>query len=155
MPTGKYENADPDKLGADLMGAGSGGGSWAPGFGVTLTKKIKPFVLHADTVISFPQRVSVDGVKTRYADYLNYDFGIEYLLPKGFNLMLETNGFLQGDRKEDGERSPGSDVNYLTVAPGIGWSNDNIQTLIAYQRVLTGTNTDANDSIIATFVYTF
>lgn len=155
MPTGKYENADPDKLGADLMGATSGGGSWDQGFGVTLTKKIKPFVFHADTIYSFPQQVFVDGVKTHYANWLNYDFGVEYFLPKGFNLMFEVNGFLQGDRREDGARTPGSDVNYLTIAPGIGWSNDKIQTLIAYQRVLTGTNTDANDSIIATFVYTF
>lgn len=155
MPTGKYENADPDKLGVDLMGAASGGGSWDPGLGVTLTKKIKPFVFHADTIYSFPQQVFVNGVKTRYANYLNYDFGVEYFLPRSFNLMFEVNGFLQGDRREDGARTSGSDVNYLTIAPGIGWSNDLIQTLIVYQRVLIGTNTDANDSIIATFVYTF
>ncbi len=155
MPTGKYENADPDKLGTDLMGATSGGGSWDPGFGVALTKRIKPFIFHADTTYSFPQQVFVDSVKTRYANYLNYDLGVEYILPKGFNLMFEVNGFLQGDRREDGARTPGSDVNYLTIAPGIGWSNDKIQTLIAYQRVVTGTNTDANDSFVATFVYTF
>ena len=69
--------------------------------------------------------------------------------------MFEVNGFLQGDRRENGSMTPGSDVNYLTIAPGIGWSNDKIQTLIAYQRVVTGTNTDANDSVVATFVYTF
>lgn len=103
MPTGKYENADPKKLGADLMGATSGGGSWDPGFGVILTKKIKPFVFHVDTIYSFPQQVSVDGVKTRYTNYLNYDFGLEYILPKGFNFMFEVNGFLQGDRRGKGE----------------------------------------------------
>ncbi|PIU41370.1 MAG: hypothetical protein COS99_05780 [Candidatus Omnitrophica bacterium CG07_land_8_20_14_0_80_42_15] len=151
MPTGKYENADPDKLGADLMGDGS----WDQGLGINLAKKLKPFILYADATYSISQQVYVDGIKTRYADYLNYDFGVEYFLPKGFNLMFEVNGFLQGDRREDGARTPGSDVNYLTIAPGIGWSNDKIQTLITYQRILTGTNTDANDSIVATFVYTF
>jgi hypothetical protein len=155
MPTGKYENADPDKLGADLMGATSGGGSWDQGLGINLTKKLKPFIIHADATYSFPQQVFVDDIKTRYANYLNYDFGVEYFLPKGFNLMFEVNGFLQGDRREDGARTPGSDVNYLTIAPGIGWSNDKIQTLITYQRVVAGTNTDANDSVVATFVYTF
>ena len=155
IPTGKYENADPDKLGVDLMGAGSGGGSWDQSFGINLSKKLKPFIFHADTVYSFPQQVRVDGVKTRYANYLNYDFGVEYFLPQGFNLMFEVNGFLQGDRKEDGAKTPGSDIHYFTLAPGLGWSNDKIQSLIAYQRVLTGTNTDANDSIVFTFVYTF
>jgi len=155
MPTGKYERSDADKLGADLMGATSGGGSWDPGFGVTLTKKIKPFVFHADTTYSFPQQVFVDGVKTRYANYLNYDFGVEYVLPKGFNLMLEANGFLQGDKLRDGARTPSTDIVYLTIAPGIGWSCGTIQILIAYQRVVIGANTDANDSMVLTLVYTF
>ncbi|MCX5715631.1 MAG: transporter [Candidatus Omnitrophica bacterium] len=155
IPTGKYENADPDKLGADLMGATSGGGSWDQGIGLNLTKKLKPFIFHADAIYSFPQQVRVDGVKTHYANYLNYDFGVEYFLLKGLNLMFEANGFLQPDKKEDGAKIPGSDVNYLAVSSGIGWSNDKIQTLIAYQRVVAGTNTDANDSAIFTFVYTF
>lgn len=155
VPTGKYQHADPNKLGTDLMGATSGGGSWDPGFGINLTKKLKPFIFHADTIYNFPQKVRIDGVKTNYGNYLNYDFAVEYFLPKGFNLMLECNGFLQGDKKEDGERIPASDIRYLTIAPGIGWSNKKIQTLLAYQRTLTGTNTDANDSIVFTFAYTF
>ncbi len=155
MPTGNYENADSDKLGADLMGAGSGGGSWDQGFGIDLTKKLKPFIFHADATYSIPQQVFVDKVKTRYANYLNYDLGVEYYLPKGFNLMFEVNGFLQADRREDGARLVDSNINYLTIAPGIGWSNNMIQTLIAYQRVVTGTNADANDSVVVTFVYTF
>ena len=155
IPTGKYQHANPDRSGTDLMGATSGGGSWDQGVGIILTKKLKPFILHSDFIYSFPQEVKVEGVKTRYANYLNYDFGIEYFLPKGFNLMLEANGFLQGDKKEDGEMKPSSDINYLTITPGIGWSNDKIQMLLAYQRVVTGTNTDANDSVVLTCVYTF
>ena len=155
MPTGKYQHADPDKLGTDLMGATSGGGSWDPGFGFNLTKKIKPFVFHADAVFSFPQKVRVNGVKTIYGKYLNYDVGVEYFLPKGFNLMLESNGFLQGDKWQDSGRIPSTDIRYLTIAPGIGWSCDKFQTLLAYQRVVIGTNTDANDSIVFTLVYTF
>lgn len=155
MPTGKYENANSDKLGADLMGATSGGGSWDQGFGISLTKKLKPFIFHADAIYSFPQQVYVDDIKTRYANYLNYDFGLEYFLSKGFNLMFEVSGFSQGDKKEDGTKTPSSNIKYLTIAPGIGWSNDKIQTLIAYQRVVIGANTDANDSVVITCVYAF
>ena len=155
LPTGKYEHADPDKLGTDLMGATSGGGSYDTGYGLNLTKKLKPVMLHLDIIYSVPNEVSVDGVKTKYDNYLNYDFGIEYFLPKGFNLLLEFNGFTQGNMWEDGEAISDSQINYFSMAPGIGWSNDKLQTLLAYQRTLTGANTDANDSIIFTFVLTF
>jgi hypothetical protein len=151
MPTGKYQHLDPDKLEADSMG----NGSWDPGFGFTLTKKLKPFIFHADAIFSFPQKIMLDGVKTRYASYTNYDFGVEYFLPKGFNLLLEANGCLQGDTWEDGQRIVSTAVNYLTISPGIGWSCDKVQLLLAYQRVVTGTNTDANDSVVLTGVYTF
>lgn len=155
VPTGKYQHVDPNKLGTDLMGAASGGGSWDPGFGLTLTKKFKPFIFHADAVYSFPQKVMVDKVKTIYGKYLNYDIGVEYFMPKGFNLMLEANGFLQGDKWQDGDRQSSTDIRYLTIAPSIGWSCDKIQALLAYQRVVTGTNVDANDSVVVTCVYTF
>lgn len=151
MPTGKYQHLNPDKLGTDSMGTGS----WDPAFGVIITKRLKPLVIHADAVFSFPQKVMIDKIKTKYANYANYDFGVEYFLPKGFNLMLEANGYLQGDTWEDGATTPGTSTQYLNICPGIGWSNDKIQTLLAYQRTLIGKNTDANDSIIVTCVYTF
>lgn len=155
IPTAKYQKADADKLGTDLMGAPSGGGSYDHGYGINLTKKLKPFIIHADAIYSFPLERKVDGVKTRYGRYLNYDFGIEYFLPKSFNLMLEFNGLLQGNKIEDSERIPASDIKYFSVAPGIGWSSEKIQTLLAYQRTLAGTNTEANDSVILTVVYAF
>ncbi|MEW6170884.1 MAG: transporter [Candidatus Omnitrophota bacterium] len=155
FPTGKYQKLNPEKLGTDLMGATSGGGSYDLGVGVSLTKKMKPFVLHFDTTYNFPQKTKIDDLKIQYANYLNYDFGIEYFLPKGFNLMLEFNGFLQGDRRQDKEKIVNSNIEYLTIVPGIGWSCQKIQFLLSYQRVLVGTNTDANDSVVFTFVYTF
>ncbi|MDP2928130.1 MAG: transporter [Candidatus Omnitrophota bacterium] len=151
IPTGKYQHLNPDKLETDSMG----NGSWDPGFGFNLTKKLKPFIFHADAIFSFSQKVMIDGVKTRYASYANYDFGVEYFLPKGFNLMLEANGYLQGDTWQDGQRTASTAINYLTISPGVGWSCDKVQLLLAYQRVVLGTNTDANDSIVLTGVYTF
>lgn len=155
FPTGKYEKLDPDKLGTDSMGAVSGGGSFDHGYGFVLTKRFEPFIFHADIVYSFPGGVTVDEVKTAYADYLQYDASVEYFLPHGFNLMFEFNWFTQADKKEDGQRIPGTAVKYLTMCPGIGWSNDTIQLLLAYQRAISGTNVEANDSVVATLVYTF
>ncbi|MBF0485102.1 MAG: transporter [Candidatus Omnitrophica bacterium] len=151
LPTGKYQHGELDKLSSDLMGTGS----WDPGVGIIMTKRMKPFLIHADAIMNFPQHVRVDGDKTQYANYLNCDAAVEYFLPRGFNLMAEVNGLFQGDKKINGEKKPASDTESLTFSPGIGWSNDRIQTLIAYQRTILGTNVDANDSIVATFVYTF
>ena len=158
MPTGKFQHEASEKLEADLMGTGS----WDPGFGLIVTKKIQPFILHADVTYSFPQRVRINGVKTWYANYLNCDLAVEYFLPavkyflpKGFNLMVEANAFFQGDIKADGVRIPNSAVKYLIIAPAIGWSCDKLQILLGYQRVVWGANTDANDSVALTCVYTF
>jgi len=151
FPTGKYQKAGLDKLDTDITGTGS----YDQGYGIILTKRIKPFIFHADAIYNLPFETRVDGVKTKYANCFNYDAGVEYFLPKGFNLLAEVNGFLQGDRKDDGESVPSSDVRLLMIGLGIGWSCDKVQTLIEYQRVVAGTNCDVTDSVLATFVYTF
>jgi len=151
LPTGKYQHLDPEKLGTDSMGTGS----WDPGFGFNFSKKFKPFLFHADVIFSFPQKVMVDGVKTKYASNTNYNFAVEYFLPKGFNLMLEAVGYLQRDTWQDGGRTVSTAENYLMVIPGIGWACDKVQFLLAYQRVVSGVNTDANDSVVLTGTYTF
>jgi len=155
IPTGKYQHLDPNKLGVDLNGATSGPGAWAPGIGIDMTKKLKPFIFHFDYIYSFPQEVSIDGVNTDYANFINSDFSVEYFLIKGFSLMLEANTFWQGDRYQDGARQLSTGVRSLTICPGIGWANDKIQTELAYQRVVLGKNIAANDSIVLTCVYTF
>ncbi len=155
IPTGKYEHADPNKLGADLMGAGTGGGSWDPGLGFILSKTLKPFLLHADASYSVPLRAKVDGVNTTYGQYLNFDAGIEYFLPKGFNLMVEANGIQQDNIKEESRRVRSSGVDSFIVATGFGWSSEKIQTLLGYQRVVAGKNTDANDSVVLTAIFSF
>jgi len=155
VPAGKYEGLDPDKLGSDAMGAASGGGSWDYGCGFLATKKIKPFVLHVDCIYNVPRAVKIDEIKTKYAPYINADIGIEYFLCNGFNLTVECNGFWQDDRKEDGVTLDDSRITAITLAPGIGWSCDTVQTLLTYQRTIDGVNTDANDSVAFTLVYTF
>ncbi|MFA5393283.1 MAG: transporter [Candidatus Ratteibacteria bacterium] len=151
-PTGQYQHGAPGKMGTDLTGSGS----WDYSLGMVITKKIKPFIFHADVIYSIPQETTIDDIKIQYGDYLNYDFAVECFFPKkGPNLVFEINGFQQDGTKEDGGKVADSDGNFLAATAGFGWSNDNIQTLLGYQRVLTGENADANDSVILTCVYTF
>jgi hypothetical protein len=151
FPAGKYQHLDPGKLETDSFGTGS----YDFGAGLIATKKIRPFVLHADLVVNFPREAKIDGVKTMYAPYLNYDLGMEYFFPKGFNLMLEFNGYYQGDTKENGGRVPDSGSRYFTVSPGVGWSHETIQVLLAYQRTPAGVNAEADETFVFTCVYTF
>ena len=151
LPTGKYQHADTDKLETDLMGTGS----YDHGYGLILSKRIKPFILHADATYSITEAVRVDGVETNYGNYLNYDFGIDYFLPKGFDLLFEINGFLQGDKEGDGAKIPASDSNSLTSTTGVSWSNGKFQALLGYQRAHVGANADANDAVVFTLIYPF
>ncbi|MFA5059750.1 MAG: transporter [Candidatus Omnitrophota bacterium] len=151
LPSGPYQKLEAEKLETDSFGTGS----YEHGYGFVLTKRFKPFIFHADAIYSFPLVTKVDEVKTQYGNSLAYDIGVEYFLPKGFNLLFELNGYTQGDTKQDGDKIPANDSSYVLAVPGIGWSNDSIQTLLAYQRTIFGENTDANDSIVMTIIYNF
>lgn len=151
MPTGKYEDANPNKLGTDLMGTGS----YDHGYGIIVSKRLNPFVLHSDAIYNFPLETRVDGAETQYGNYLNYDFGVEYFLKNGFNLMLECNGAVQGDKKEDGKKIHDSGRESFVTTIGVSWGTDWIQTLFGYQRTLMGTNADANDAGVFTVVIPF
>jgi len=151
FPTGKYQKLDPDKLGTDSFG----NGAYEPALGLIFTKNLKPFAFHLDTIYTYPLKTKVDGIKTKYGKAINSDFAVEYFLPKGFNLMLEFNGFLQADKKEENKKIPASDTKYFLVSGGIGWSNEKVQLLLDYQRTIWAENADANDSYVFTFVYTF
>ena len=151
LPTGKFEHLNPEVLGTDAMG----NGSYDPGLGIILTKRLKPFIIHADASISQPLKVDVDSVSTKYGTYLNGDAGIECFIYKGLNLLFEANGFYQGKTELAGTKIDETNSEYLMLTPGIGWSNDNLQTLLAYQRIVSGKNTEATEALVLTLVYTF
>jgi hypothetical protein len=151
FPTGTYQKLSPGKLGTDMTGTGS----YDQGYGVILTKKIKPFILHTDFIYNIPARTKIDGVKVGYADYVNLDYAVEYILPKGFSLLLETNYFWQGDQKRNGILAPSTDSSSLLLVPGIGWSSEKVKALICYQRTIAGTNANVNDSFAFTLICTF
>jgi hypothetical protein len=151
LPTGKFENLNPEVLGTDAMGSGS----YDPGLGIILTKRAKPFIIHADAIVSQPLKVDVDNVSTKYGTYLNGDAGMECFIYKGINLLFEVNGFYQGKTDLDGTKIDDSNSEYLMLTPGIGWSNDQVQTLLAYQQIVSGKNTDATAALVLTLVYSF
>lgn len=151
MPTGKFESLNPDALGTDARGSGS----YDPGLGLIMTKRTKPFIIHADASVSQPLKVDVDDMPTKYGTCLNGDIGIECFIYQGLNLLFEANGFYQGKTDLDGTKVDNSNSEYLMLTPGIGWSNDKVQTLLAYQRIVSGKNTDAIAALVLTLVYTF
>lgn len=155
IPSGKYQHADPNKLGTDLMADDTAPGAWENGAGIILTKRVKPFIFHIDVIYNYPYKVKVDEVKTLYGKYLECDLAAEYFLPKGFSFMLELNGLLQGQKEEAGYKVSKSQQRAFMISPGIGWANKSIQMLLAYQRELLGKNNDASDSVVITCVYTF
>jgi hypothetical protein len=151
LPTGKYQNADSTRLGADITGTGS----FDPGFGINLSKKFKQFMIHADVIPGFPLETKVDGKKTQYGMYFNFDLGAEYFIPYGLNLMAETNGYWQAASKIQGNEAAETNNNYLSMCAGFGWSNDKVQTLLAYQRSIIGQNTVVNNGVVFSLVYSF
>ncbi|MBI5209676.1 MAG: hypothetical protein HY927_06885 [Elusimicrobia bacterium] len=151
LPTGKYQEAYGDNLGADIMGTGS----WDHGYGLNMCKRLRPFFLHADTSITFPFGATVDGAVTDYAPYLNYDLAAELVLGRGFNLLAELNGFSQGDVRKSGERIPDTKARFLNMIVGAGWSSDSLQAILGCQRTLRGVNADALDSVVASVVLSF
>lgn len=151
IPMGRFENANPDSLGTDMLGTGS----YDPGVGIILTKKFQPLMLHANLICTVPLKTTVDQVSTKYGAYWNYDAGLEIFISHGFNILLEGNGFAQGKTKTDGASSDDTNSSYIVFGPGIGWSNDQIQTLIALQTTTSGKNTDAINSWVFTVIYSF
>jgi hypothetical protein len=149
LPTGKYQNANSTRLGADITGTGS----FDPGFGINLSKKLKPFMIHADVIPGFPLETKVDGKKTQYGMYLNYDLGAECFFPYGLNLMAEMNGYWQAASKTEDNETAETKNNYLSVCAGFGWSCNKVQTLLAYQRTIAGQNTAVNNGLVFSLVY--
>ncbi len=151
IPTGKFETANPDSLGTDMMGTGS----YDPGLGIILTKNLQPMILYANLICTVPLKATVDQVSTKYGAYWNYDAGMEIFIGHGFNILLEGNGFAQGKTEVEGAAAEDTNISYMIFGPGIGWSNDQVQALIALQTTTSGKNTDAANSWVFTFIYNF
>lgn len=151
IPTGKYENAEPAKLGADITGSGA----WSTGYGLLTQKNFGNFNLYADAYVTTPFRTTVDDVQTKYGAQFNYDFAVEYALPHDFNLLLEFNGVATGRTAYDGVKADGTDTASLNVTPGIGYSRGNISAVVGYQRTISGKNTGAWDTLASMVIICF
>jgi hypothetical protein len=151
VPTGKYQNVDASLLGADLTGKGS----WDMGAGLTLSKRMRPWILHSDLIYSVPLQAQVDNVRTTYGTYLNYDFAGEYFFEPGFNLELELNGVFQSETTTEQGTVPDSSSHLLTLVPAIGWSTQQIQALLGYQVGVLGINAWATRALVLSVMATF
>jgi hypothetical protein len=136
-------------LGADITGKGS----FDHGYGINLTKRLRPFMVHADVIPGFPVETRVDGKRIQYGMYLNYDLGAEYLFLHGLNIMVEMNGYWQAASKIEGVEASDTKNANLSISAGVGWACDNVQTLLAYQRTISGKNTAVINGMVFSLVY--
>lgn len=152
FPTGKYEEADEDKLGGDILGTGSTDYT----YGFSFTKGIKPVVWHLDLLYTnIPSPVKIDGIKIVYDDIYTVNGAFEWIFYKKLNLLGELLWQAQGDSKWDGNYMPSTSKSSLILSIGIGYSEKYWQMLVGYQRTLLGENVDANDIIAGTVIIVF
>ncbi|MDO8536606.1 MAG: transporter [Candidatus Omnitrophota bacterium] len=154
LPTGKYQNADPDKLGGDIIGTGSTDYT----YGLSFTKGAYPIrtLFHLDLLLTnAPSPVRIDGVKTGFSDTYIVNGAFEWIFYKKMNLMGELLWQTQGDKKLDGNWTADTSKSSLILSMGIGYSEKDWQMLVGYQRTLLGENVDANDTIAGTVIINF
>lgn len=150
LPTGKFQNANPDKQGADIVGTGS----WDAGCGFNFTKRLKPVIVHGDVFFTVPSNATVDGAKTEYATYWNYDLAVEYPFSHGMSALVEFNGFYQGNKTVDGVEQ-NNKYKYLNTLMGLTYLKGRMQVYGGYMRTLSGVNAYAYDSALLSLAYTF
>jgi hypothetical protein len=148
LPTGKYQDPDPSKLGTDLTGTGS----CDIGAGLIVAKTFNLLKLHLDAAYSVPIETKIDGQKIKFGDFINWDFGAEFFLPDGFSIIGMVDYLNQGDNKIAGADAPGTDSHYLIISPALGWQTNAAQLFITYQRTIAGKNIDAYDTFILSAV---
>lgn len=152
LPTGKYQKADPSRLGADIIGTGSTDYT----YGFSFTKGIKPVLWHLDLLYTnSPQPVRIDSIKTKFEDNYSVNGAFEWMITEKIDIMSELNWNIQGDKKLDGNRAPNTGKSSLVWGIGIGYSEKDWQMLAGYLRTLLGENVDANDTIGVTVIVTF
>jgi hypothetical protein len=151
FPAGKFEHGNDTKLGTDIMGTGS----YDLTLGLDFTKAVRPCIFHADLWYSWPLERTVDGVKTRYGDYVNWNAAVEIPFWKEkLAYMLEFNGGHQANNQENGIEIGASRMKSIVLCTGMELNvSDKVQLLLAYQRTLWGTNADAYDSVVGTLVW--
>jgi len=152
LPTGKYQKADPSRLGADIIGTGSTDYT----YGFSFTKGIKPVLWHLDLLYTnSPQPVRINGIKTKFEDNYSVNGAFEWMITEKIDIMSELNWNIQGDKKLDGNRAPDTGKSSLVWGIGIGYSEKDWQMLAGYLRTLLGENVDANDTIGVTVIVIF
>lgn len=154
LPTGKYEKPDAGKILTDITGTGSTDYT----YGLSFTKGVYSIrtLFHLDLLLTnIPTPVKIDGVKTGFSNIYTVNGAFEWIFYKNFNLLGELLWQTQGDDRLDGDRASDTGQGSLIFSTGIGYSRENWQVLIGYQRTLIGNNVNANDTLAGTVIITF
>lgn len=145
LPTGKYQHADPNLLGADIIGSGV----FEHGYGLYYYNIIANIKFYGCATYVFPLENRIDGVKTDYGDYISYYNMIQYPANAKISGTLYFNGFSQGRRQDNGQIVSGTQSNALYLNPGIRYGGKNGSVILGYRRSVSGRNVSAIDG--ATF----
>ncbi len=154
LPTGKYQKSGDGMLYTDITGTGSTDYT----YGFSFTKGVHPIrtVFHLDLFLTnVPSPARIDGVKAEFSNTYIVNGALEWIFYKNFNLLGELLWQTQGDMRLDGDRTPETGKSSLVFSTGIGYSRENWQMLVGYQRTLAGTNVAANDTMAVTVLVMF
>ncbi len=154
LPTGKYEKPDEGKLLTDITGTGSTDYT----YGLSFTKGVYAIrtLFHLDLLLTnIPSPVRIDGVKTGFSNIYTVNGAFEWIFYRNFNLLGELLWQTEGNKRLDGNRASDTGRGSLIFSTGIGYSKENWQVLIGYQRTLIGNNVNANDTVASTVIITF
>lgn len=151
IPTGKYENGDPAKLGTDI----SGDGAYDIYTGFMGQKTLGKFNLYTSLTVDFPFESTINNIKTQYGKSFHYNASAEYVLPYNLNAFLEMNAYTQGRTDYNSTVTDGTKHSTVALTPGFGWTKDNMSAFIGYTRSLCGRNDEAFDSVTLSALFTF
>ncbi len=152
FPSGRYEKLSENRLGGDK----TGNGSYEYWIGVNCSKFLGDWAVHLNLWYDWVAETTVDGVRTKPGNILNYNAAVEYSFNKKFSFLLELIGLEQGKREEMNQTVEKSEVRSLALMPALGWEiNEKICLLMGCSFSLLGKNTDFGFTPALLFNYSF
>ncbi len=150
--TGNAASRRADLRGTDVFGTGSVDAT----LGVSVTRGLRPFVVHADVLYTHALPARVGGVETQYGGTAAWSAATEWpILPESVALMVEVSGRHQAAATRDGVREPDGGVGEVIAGGGVELLfGPRLQLLLGYQRSVWGRNTAVHDIAIVTLVPT-
>lgn len=151
FPTGKFDNLNPGKLGADITGSGS----YVFTTGFNISKYVQPFMLYANLWYSMPTSFTDDDGHQYPGDFVTLNLAAEYPITQKWIALLELTSSISGARLF------GPDTNLpqealISLVPGIEYmATEKFSLALGVSVDLVGRNTDAAVAPLLSMVYAF